>query len=295
MSTINIGGRLVGDGQPCFVIAELGINHCGDSDTLRKLIEAAAASGAQMVKIQARTPRVCWPAEAWGKPPKWPQSGCKTEGEWKEKLELTDAQMRMLIALCEEHGLLWCASCWDTEAVNRVEKFDPPCFKIASASLTDKALLWYTATYGKPLIVSTGMSTAWEIEEAVRRLSTPDLTGQFALLHCTSTYPTDDSEINLRCIPMLRERYGVPIGYSGHERGIATTVAAVALGATIIERHLTLDRSSWGSDQAASLEPAGFARLVRDIRAVESALGDGVKRVYDSERPIIAKLRRVAV
>jgi N-acetylneuraminate synthase len=287
---LRIGDRLVGDGHPCFVIAEMGINHCGDTDTLRKLIAAAAFAGADMVKIQARTPRVCWPESKWSEPPKWPQSGCKTEGEWKEKLELSDEQMSMLLMLCAEHGLQWCASCWDCEAVDRIARFDPPCYKVASASLTDDDLLLHTQSQGKPLIVSTGMSTSAEIDRAA--FGTLMVNGDTALLACTSTYPCQDNELNLRTIPALRERYGCPVGYSGHERGIATTVAAVALGACIVERHLTLDRSSWGSDQAASLEPHGFARMVRDIRAVESAMGDGVKRVYDSEKKSLEKLRR---
>ena len=301
---LRIGDKLIGDGHPCFVIAELGVNHGGDTDTLRKLVAAAAFAGADMVKIQARTPRVCWPESKWSEPPKWPQSGCATEGEWKEKLELTDDQMSTLLMLCQEHGLVWAASCWDEQAVDRIERFDPPCYKVASASIADHDLLAKTQATGKPLIVSTGMSTSGEIESAMFAIGWkteidergfplwPKFVHPTALLHCTSTYPCDNAELNLRCIPALRDRYGCPVGYSGHEKGIATTIAAVVLGASIVERHLTLDRTSWGSDHAASLEPHGFARMVRDIRAVESAMGDGVKRVYDSERPALEKLRR---
>lgn len=288
---LQIGDRLIGDGHPCFVIAEIGINHNGDTDTLRKLVAASALAGADMVKIQARTPRICWPESKWSEAPKWHQSNCTTEGEWKEKLELTDQQMSTFAMLCQEHGLMWCASCWDEEAVDRIERFDPPCYKVASASLTDEPLLVKTAAPQKPLLVSTGMSSDGEVEGCAWSLG--NLAPQnYALLHCTSTYPCPDEELNLRCIHALKARYGCPVGYSGHEKGIATTVAAVALGACIVERHITLDRTMWGSDHAASLEPHGFQRMVRDIRAVERALGDGVKRVYDSELPAREKLRR---
>jgi N-acetylneuraminate synthase len=183
----------------------------------------------------------------------------------------------------------WFASCWDEGSVDFMEQFDPPCYKIASASLTDDALLRHHRKYGRPIILSTGMSDLDEIDHAVEVLGTDDL----VLMHATSTYPSQPEELNLRAIVTLQERYGVPVGYSGHEVGLAASVAAVALGACMIERHITLDRAMWGSDQAASVEPAGFARLVKDVRAVETALGDGVKVVYDSEIPIKEKLRRV--
>jgi len=190
---------------------------------------------------------------------------------------------------CQVNRISWLASCWDEASIEFIEQFEPPCYKIASASLTDDNLLEEHRKTGRPLILSTGMSTLAQIDHAVEVLGTDDL----VVLHCTSTYPARPEDLNLRGIQAFRERYSVPIGYSGHEVGLATSVAAVALGACLVERHITLDRAMWGSDQAASVEPHGFARLVRDIRAVEAALGDGVKRVLDSERPIIEKLRRV--
>jgi N-acetylneuraminate synthase len=206
-------------------------------------------------------------------------------------LELDEAAYSAIAEYCHMLGIMWFASCWDEASVDFIEQFQPPCYKIASASLTDDELLRHHATYGRPIILSTGMSDLEEIDRAVEVLGTSNL----VLLHATSTYPTQPSELNLRAISALRERYGVPVGYSGHEVGLSTTVAARALGACVIERHITLDRAMWGSDQAASVEPFGFHRLIRDIRAVESALGDGVKVVYDSEIPVREKLRRVGL
>lgn len=284
---VSIGGKLVGDGEPCFILAEHGINHCGSMDLERQLIAVSAQCGADAVKLQKRTVDVVYSPEELSKP-RASVFG-DTNGDLKRGLEFSPEQFATVDTLCEEHGLLWLASCWDENAVDEIETFNPPAYKIASASLTDDDLLRHTRATGKPIILSTGMSSIEEIDHAVDVLGTDDL----IILHCTSTYPAENHELNLLCIPRLRERYGVPIGYSGHEQGIATTVAAVCFGACLVERHLTLDRSHWGSDQAASLEPQGFARMVRDIRAVEQAFGDGEKVVYESERPIIAKLRRV--
>jgi N-acetylneuraminate synthase len=207
----------------------------------------------------------------------------------KRGLEFGAAQYAAIDAACREAGLMWFASCWDEEAVDFIEQFDPPCCKVASPCLTDHGLLRHLRATGRPLLLSTGMSTLAEIDAAVDLLGRENL----VLMHCTSTYPSRPDELNLRAIATLAARYGLPVGYSGHEVGLAATVAAVALGAAVIERHLTLDRAMWGSDQAASIEPHGFARLVKDVFAVESALGDGVKRVYDSELPALRKLRRV--
>jgi N-acetylneuraminate synthase len=185
----------------------------------------------------------------------------------------------------------WFASCWDEQSVDFVDGFDPPCYKIASACLTDDELLRHTRATGKPIVLSTGMSSFEQIEHAVETLGTDDL----VLMHTTSTYPSPPEELNLRVIRSLEERFDVPIGYSGHEVGLYTTLAAVVLGARVVERHITLDRAMWGSDQAASVEPQGLARLVKDLHAVEAALGDGVKRIYDSELPVMQKLRRVGL
>jgi N-acetylneuraminate synthase len=284
---VRICNRLVGDGEPCFTIAEIGINHNGDLDLARKLISAALLSGCDAVKFQKRTVSVVYTAEELAKPRENPFG--PTNGDLKHGLEFGEGEYRAIDEYCKLHNILWFTSCWDEGSVDLIARFDPPCFKIASASLTDDNLLRHHRKFGKPVILSTGMSTLDEIDHAVEVLGREDL----VLMHTTSTYPSKIEELNLAVIRTLKERYGVPVGYSGHEVGLATTVAAVALGACVIERHITLDRAMWGSDQAASVEPQGFSRMVRDIHAVEQAMGNGVKRVYDSEVPIRAKLRRV--
>lgn len=288
VTAVNIGNRVVGPGQPCFVIAEIGINHNGDVELARQLIDAAIAAGCDMVKFQKRTVEVVYPREELERPRESPFG--LTNGDLKRGLELGQDGYREIDAHCRLKGIAWCASCWDEASVEFIERFDPPCFKIASACLTDRRLLERHAATGRPIVLSTGMSDIEEIDRAVEILGRDRL----VLLHCTSTYPSRLEELNLRVIPVLRERYGVPVGYSGHEVGLATSVAAVVMGACVVERHITLDRAMWGSDQAASVEPHGFARMVRDIRAIETALGDGVKKVYPSELPIRDKLRRVS-
>lgn len=287
MASVKIGSRSVGDEHPCFTIAEIGINHNGDLDVARKLISAALLSDCDAVKFQKRTVGVVYTPEELAKPRENPFG--PTKGDLKRGLELSEDEYRAIDEYCKLHNILWFASCWDEASVDFIARFDPPCFKIASASLTDDNLLRHHRRYGKPIILSTGMSTIEEIDHAVEVLGRDDL----VLMHTTSTYPSKVEELNLSVIRTLRERYGVPVGYSGHEVGLATTVAAVALGACMIERHITLDRAMWGSDQAASVEPQGLSRLIRDIRAVEQARGDGVKQVYESEIPIRQKLRRV--
>ena len=185
--------------------------------------------------------------------------------------------------------MLWFASPWDVPSVDFLSRFDAPCYKVASACLTDGDLLKKIRATGKPILLSTGMSTMSEIRHAVRQIGTENL----ILLHCTSSYPAANDELNLRMIETLEAEFGVPVGYSGHETGLQASLAAVTLGARVIERHITLDRAMWGTDQAASLEPGGLTRLVRDIRVIETALGDGVKQVYESELPVRQKLRRV--
>jgi N-acetylneuraminate synthase len=287
MKDINIGGVVVGDGHPCFVIAEIGINHNGDVAVAKSLIDVAEASGCNAVKFQKRTVEVVYSCEELAKPRETPFG--MTNGDLKRGLEFGQPEYEEIDAYCREEEILWLASCWDEESVDFMDRFNPPCYKIASASLTDDALLRHTRSKGKPVILSTGMSTLEQIDRAVAVLGTDDL----VILQATSTYPADYSELDLKVIPRLRERYGVPVGYSGHETGIATTVAAVALGACVVERHITMERSMWGSDQAASLGPSGIMRLMRDIRLVEASLGAGEKRVCEREMAIIDKLRRV--
>jgi N-acetylneuraminate synthase len=286
---VRLGDRPVGDGHPCFVIAEIGINHNGDAQIARKLIDVASFAGCEAVKFQKRTVDVVYTPEELAKPRESPFG--ETNGDLKRALEFGQSEYQQIDGYCRSKPIAWTASCWDEASVDFIDQFDPPFYKIASASLTDDALLRRTRSKGKPIVLSTGMSTLDQIDHAVEVLGKDDL----VLLHCCSTYPAQYTELNLRAIPMLRERYRVPIGYSGHETGIASSVAAAALGACVVERHVTLDRAMWGSDHAASLEPNGIMRVVRDIRLVESALGDGVKSVLPSEIPIMKKLRRVGL
>jgi N-acetylneuraminate synthase len=284
---VKIGNKLLGDGQPCYVIAEVGINHNGDLDLAKRLISVAVAAGCDAVKFQKRTVEVVYTAEELAKPRESPFG--TTNGDLKRALEFDEEDFKEIDAYCKAVKIEWFTSCWDEQSVDIMEQFNPPCYKIASASLTDDNLLRYTRKTGRPIILSTGMSTLDEIDHAVEVLGKREL----IILHACSTYPAYYSELNLRAIPIMRERYSVPVGYSGHETGIPSTVASVVLGACCVERHITMDRAMWGSDQAASLEPNGIGRVVRDIRLIEQSLGDGVKRVYEREVPIIKKLRRV--
>jgi N-acetylneuraminate synthase len=286
-NTVKIGNRIVGDSQPCMVVAEIGINHNGDLDIARQLIGASRLSGCEIVKFQKRSIDVVYTPEELAKPRENPFG--TTNGDLKRGLEFGQSDYKAVDEYCELHKILWMASCWDEGSVDFVEAFDPPCYKIASASLTDSKLLKHHAATKKPLILSTGMSTLGEIDKAIEVIGTDNV----ILMQATSTYPSKSEELNLRAIPALKERYGIPVGYSGHEVGLATSVAAVVLGACMVERHITIDRAMWGSDQAASVEPHGFTKLIRDIRAVEAALGDGNKVRYESEEPILTKLRRV--
>ncbi|MEM7065951.1 MAG: N-acetylneuraminate synthase family protein [Cyanobacteria bacterium P01_B01_bin.77] len=286
-NTIKIADRLVGDDQPCFIIAEIGINHNGSLDLVRELIAGSATAGCDAVKFQKRTVDVVYTAADLARLRDNPFG--TTNGDLKRGLEFSKDQYKIIDGYSQEHGILWFASAWDEASVDFLEQFNPPCYKIASASLTDDKLLKHHRQYGRPMIISTGMSTLDEIDHAVDILGTENL----LIMHCTSTYPSKPEELNLQVIHTLKERYQVPIGYSGHESGLATTMAAVAMGACCIERHITLDRSLWGSDQSASIEVSEFLQLVKDIRTFEIARGDGVKQVYSSEIPIRAKLRRV--
>lgn len=288
MSNVQIGNKTIGDGQPSFIVAEIGINHNGDMDIAKKLIDASVLAGCDAVKFQKRTVDVVYTPEDLARPRENPFG--ETNGDLKHGLEFGKDEYQEIDAYCKSKGMMWYSSCWDEGSLNFMEQFDPVCYKIASASITDDNLLRHHKETGRPIIISTGMSTLEQIDHAVEVLGTDNL----VILHCTSTYPSKLEELNLKGIHTLQERYeGVPIGYSGHEVGLATSLAAVVMGACMIERHITLDRAMWGSDQAASVEPSGFSRMVKDIRAVETAMGDGVKRVYDSELPIIKKLRRV--
>lgn len=287
-TVVRLGDQLVGDGQSVYVIAEIGLNHNGDLAIAKKLIDAAAMAGCDAVKFQKRTPELCVPVEQRNIVRETPW-GPLTYMDYRYRVEFGFEQYAEIDRYCREKRISWFASCWDKPSVDFIEQFAPVCYKMASASLTDEALLKHAAATGRPVILSSGMSTMEEIRLAMTQVPLE----RVLLAHSTSTYPCPPEELNLRMVETLKKEYYCPIGYSGHEVGLQTTYAAVVLGATFIERHITLDRAMWGSDQSASVEPGGFARLVRDIRVIEKALGDGIKKVYESELPIRKKLRRI--
>lgn len=285
--TVTVGDHTIGAGHPCYVIAEIGINHNGELENAKKLIDVAAEAGCQAVKFQKRTPDISTPENQKNVQRETPW-GVMTYLEYKHRIEFGDAEYKEIAAYSAKKGLDWFASPWDVPSVEFLEDHGVTVHKVASASITDIPLLEALRDTGKPIILSTGMSTLDEIDKAVEVVGTDKL----VLMHATSTYPLDPKEANLLMINTLRERFGVPVGYSGHETGLQVSLAAVALGADALERHITLDRAMWGTDHGASLEPGGLSRLIRDVRVIEEALGDGVKRVYESEEGPRAKLRR---
>ena len=284
--SVKIGMSNVGAGNPAYIVGEIGINHNGVIDLAKKLIDVAVTSGCNAVKFQKRTPELCVPQDQRNRMRQTPW-GYITYMEYREKIEFGFEEFNEIDRYCRERNIDWFASCWDVEAVKFIEQYDVPCYKISSASLTDRGLLKALRNTGKPLVISSGMSTIEQIRGAVDFLGIDDL----IILHCTSTYPCPVEELNLKMITTLKNEFDCPVGYSGHEIGLWPTVATVALGASFIERHITLDRAIWGSDQASSVEPQGLQKLVRTIRTIERAMGDGIKKVYASEEPIIARLR----
>ena len=285
---VKIGNRWIGDGHPAYVVAEIGINHNGDLDIAKELVQAAKHAGVDAVKLQKRTPELCVPPEQRGQMRETPW-GYISYLDYRYKVEFDEEQYDELDRYAREVGIDWFASVWDEPSVDFLEKYQPICYKIPSASLTDFSLLRHLRKTGRPLILSTGMSTQEQIKEAVMLIGEENL----IITHATSAYPCDPNELNLKMIQTLRNLFSCPIGYSGHEVGLVTSAVAVAMGACLVERHITLDRALWGSDQAASVEPGGFERLVKYIRVTEMAVGDGEKKVYDSELPSLRKLRRI--
>jgi N-acetylneuraminate synthase len=286
---IKLGNRMVGDGHPAFVIAEIGINHNGDLDIARQIVDAAVHAGVDAVKFQKRTPEIATPPDQQKQMRDTPW-GYITYLEYRHKVEFTAEQYHEIDLFCRERGVPWLVSVWDEPSVDFMENFDTPAYKIPSACLTDHKLLKYVRRTGRPMIISTGMSTMEQIRKAVKVIGEQDL----VIMHCTSTYPCEPEQLNLRMIETLRREFpDNPIGYSGHEVGLVPSAIAVSLGACMVERHMTLDRAMWGSDQAASVEPGGFERLVKYIRVAEASVGDGVKQVYDSEMASMKRLRRV--
>jgi N-acetylneuraminate synthase len=285
---VKIGHRTIGDGFPTYITAEIGINHNGDLNIAKKMIREAFLNGVDSVKFQKRTPEICVPRDQWEIMRETPW-GYISYIDYRRKMEFDQAQYAEIDRYCKELGIDWFASVWDEPSVDFMEQFNTVAYKVPSAALTDHSLLKKIRTTGRPIILSTGMSTLEQIQEAVNVIGTHDL----ILTHATSTYPCEPGELNLRVILTLRDMFPeAAIGYSGHEVGLIPSVVAVSMGACLVERHITLDRAMWGSDQAASVEPQGFERLVKYIRVTEQSLGDGVKKVYDSELSSLKKLRR---
>ncbi len=284
---LKLGKRLIGDDHPAYIIAEIGINHNGSVAIAKELIKSAADAGVDAVKFQKRTPELCVPEHQKNQMRDTPW-GYISYLDYRHKVEFDQEQYAQLDSFCKSQNIDWMASSWDIESLKFIDSFNPPAHKVPSALLTDRQLLRAIAETGRTAILSTGMSTMAEIEKAVSILGQDNL----VICHTTSSYPCPPEELNLRMIQTLKEAYQCPIGYSGHEVGLIPTAVAVAMGACLVERHMTLDRSMWGSDQAASVEPQGMRTLVKYVRVTEKALGDGEKKVYDSEQSSIKKLRR---
>jgi len=274
-----------------YIIAEIGINHNGDMSIAKKLIDIAKVAGCDVVKFQKRNPDVCVPEHQktimrdtpWGR---------MTYLDYKYKVEFNQNQYDEIDIYCKEKDIKWSASPWDLDSLDFLNQYDIPFIKIPSALLTDLELIKESVKTGKKIIISTGMSTIGEIDNAVDAIKKVNAEAQYAILHCNSTYPAPNDELNLNCIKTLKDKYKCEVGYSGHEFGLTTTIASVCLGATIIERHITLDRTMWGTDQMCSVEPQGLIKLVRGIKELNKALGDGKKIVTETEKPIREKLRK---
>ncbi len=289
MRKLKVGSSFIGDGEPVYIIGEIGINHNGSLELAKKLIDGAVFAGCNAVKFQKRTPEICVPKEQWNIERDTPW-GRITYLEYRHKVEFGFKEYEIIDDYCRAKGIDWFASPWDVPSLNFLQQFNPVAYKVASASITDIEMLERLRVSGKPVFLSTGMSSMEEIEVAVKFLGTDNL----MIAQSTSTYPCSLEELNLNVIKTYKEKFpGCPVGYSGHETGLAPTLAAVALGSSFVERHITLDRAMWGTDQAASVEIGGMYRLVKDIRDIETAMGDGVKKVYPSELENLKKLRRV--
>lgn len=287
-ANVKVGSRFIGNDEPVYVIAEIGINHNGSVALAKKLIDGAVFAGCDAVKFQKRTPELCVPQDQWNLERDTPW-GRITYLEYKHKIEFGFSEYEQIDYYCREKGIDWFVSAWDEESVDFIEQFNPIAYKIASATLTDEDLLLKIKQTKKPVMLSTGMSTMDEINEAVVILEN----SQLMLAQSTSSYPCKEEELNLKMIETYKQIYPtIPIGYSGHETGLAPTLAAVALGATFVERHITLDRAMWGTDQAASVEIHGMMQLVKNIRDIEKALGDGKKKVYQEELKNLNKMRK---
>jgi len=287
-NAVHIDNKMVGNGYPVYIIGEIGINHNGSLDIAKKLIKEAYSAGLDAVKFQKRTPEICVPKDQQSQMRDTPW-GYISYLDYRYKVEFGEKEYKEIDHLCKELGMTWFVSVWDEPSVDFMEQFSPSCYKVPSASMTDLPLLKKLRSTGRPLILSTGMSTMDQIRVAIREIGSENL----VITHTTSAYPCPPDELNLKMIETLQNEFDCPIGYSGHEVGLVPSAVAVALGACLVERHITLDRAMWGSDQAASVEPQGMEKLVKYIRVTEQALGDGIKKVYDSEKSSLQKLRRV--
>ena len=288
---MNLGNKHLNKTSPTYIIAEIGINHNGDLNIAKKLIDIAKVAGCDVVKFQKRNPDICVPEHQktvmrdtpWGR---------MSYLDYKYKVEFGQNEYDEIDIYCKERNIHWSASPWDLDSLDFLNQYDIPFIKIPSALITDLELLKATAETGKKIIISTGMSTMDDVDNAVNAIKSKNSNIDFVLLHCNSSYPAPNQDLNLRCIQTLQKKYNCEVGYSGHEFGLTTTIASICLGATIIERHITLDRTMWGTDQMCSVEPQGLIKLVRGVRELNSALGDGVKIVTETEIPIREKLRK---
>lgn len=290
---VKIGNRLVGDGQPCFIIAEAGVNHNGNPELAKKLIEIAAAAGADVVKFQKRTNEDILTKEALAAPYIKPTALAPTYGEHRAKLELSESVWKELSEFAAEKNIMLSASAWDPKSADFLEKLDVPFYKVASADIINLPLLEHIAKKGKPVILSTGMSTLEEVDEAVNTIK--KYNDQLVILHCVSNYPCEDGEVNLATMKVLKDRYQIPVGYSSHDKGVAIPAVAVALGASAIEKHFTIDRTMVGPDHAASLEPQGLEKMVKYIRHAQAAIGKEEKFINDKEKDVRVRLSKSIV
>lgn len=287
MNKIRIGDKTISEESPVFFTGEIGINHNGSLEVAKKIIDLAVICSADSVKFQKRTPEICVPEDVRDRIKETPW-GDMTYFEYKKRIEFGEEEYREIDKYCKDKGIIWYASSWDILSAEFLEKLDVPCYKIPSAKLTDREMLETIRDFGKPVILATGMSTEEEIDKAVDVLSGTDL----VILHCNSSYPAVNEELNLQYIKVLKEKYpDAVIGYSGHELGISASLVAAVLGAKVIEKHITLDRAMWGTDQGASIDFSGLRRIIRDLKTIPVWLGDGVKKVYDSEVKVKEKLR----
>ncbi len=295
MKKIRIDDRLLGVGEPTFIVAEIGVNHNGNVHMAKRLIDAAKDAGADSVKFQSfKTERIVTKYAEKARYQKETTDPKKSQYSMLKQLELGNAEMKELHRYAKKRNIIFLSSAFDEESVDLLDSLDVPAFKVASGEITNLPLLRYMAEKKRPMILSTGLSTLDEIEEALKVI-TKEGVEDIILLHCVTSYPAKEEEANLKVMDLLRRQFGFPVGFSDHTLGITVPIAAAALGAVLIEKHFTLDKTLLGPDHRASLEPTEFKEMVKDIRDVERALGDGVKRLTANEEEIKKAARRSIV